>query len=76
MFFYHQYYGIQIFFIQGDFISVRWYSVLFILGFVIGRFLVVGAYKREKGMIQQLICRCYIWFWNFDWIKIRPCYFL
>ena len=38
----------NIFLYQGDFISVRWYSVLFILGFVIGRFLVVGAYKREK----------------------------
>ena len=38
----------NIFLYQGDFISVRWYSVLFISGFVIGRFLVVGAYKREK----------------------------
>tara|TARA_B100000282_G_scaffold104137_1_gene73678 strand:- start:578 stop:1726 length:1149 start_codon:yes stop_codon:yes gene_type:complete len=38
----------NIFLYEGDFISVRWYSVLFILGFVIGRFLVVGAYKREK----------------------------
>ena len=38
----------NIFLYQGSFISVRWYSVLFILGFVIGRFLVVGAYKREK----------------------------
>ena len=55
----------NIFLYEGDFISVRWYSVLSILGFVIGRFLVVGAYKREKkGMIQQLICRCYIWFLN------------
>ena len=33
---------------EGDMFSVRWYSVLFILGFIIGRFLVVGAYKREK----------------------------
>ena len=33
---------------EGDIFSVRWYSVLFILGFIIGRFLVVGAYKREK----------------------------
>ena len=33
---------------EGDLFSIRWYSVLFILGFIIGRFLVVGAYKREK----------------------------
>jgi prolipoprotein diacylglyceryl transferase len=38
----------NIFLYEGDFISVRWYSVLFILGFVIGRFLVVSSYKREK----------------------------
>lgn len=33
---------------EGDLFSIRWYSVLFALGFIIGRFLVVGAYKREK----------------------------
>ena len=38
----------DIYLYEGDIFSVRWYSVLFILGFIIGRFLVVGAYKREK----------------------------
>ena len=38
----------DVYFYEGDLFSIRWYSVLFILGFIIGRFLVVGAYKREK----------------------------
>ena len=38
----------DIYLYEGDMFSVRWYSILFILGFIIGRFLVVGAYKREK----------------------------
>ena len=38
----------DIYLYEGDIFSVRWYSVLFILGFIIGSFLVVGAYKREK----------------------------
>ena len=38
----------DIYLYEGDIFSVRWYSVLFILGFITGRFLVVGAYKREK----------------------------
>ena len=38
----------DIYLYEGDLFSIRWYSVLFALGFIIGRFLVVGAYKREK----------------------------
>ena len=33
---------------EGDFFSLRWYSVLFVLAFLIGRFIVVRSYKVEK----------------------------
>lgn len=34
---------------EGDFFSLRWYSVLFVLAFLIGRFVVIRSYKIEKG---------------------------
>lgn len=39
----------DLFIFESSFFSLRWYSVLFAIGFVIGRFIVVRSYKLENG---------------------------
>ena len=39
----------DIYIFQTDLFSLRWYSLLFALGFIIGRFIVVRSYKLEGG---------------------------
>ena len=38
----------DVYLFESDFFSLRWYSVLFVLAFFIGRFIVVRSYKVEK----------------------------
>ena len=38
----------DVYLFESDFFSLRWYSVLFVLAFLIGRFIVVRSYKVEK----------------------------
>ena len=39
----------DIYLFENDVFSIRWYSLLFLSGFIIGRFIVVRSYKLEKG---------------------------
>jgi prolipoprotein diacylglyceryl transferase len=39
----------DIYLFENDVFSIRWYSLLFISGFIIGRLIVVRSYKLEKG---------------------------
>ena len=39
----------DIYIFQTEFFSLRWYSLLFVLGFIFGRFIVVRSYKVENG---------------------------
>ena len=44
----------EIYLFQNEFISIRWYSLLFVMGFVLGRFIVVRSYKLENGYDQTV----------------------
>ena len=37
------------FLFENDFFSLRWYSSLFVLGFIVGRYIVVRSYRLENG---------------------------
>ena len=39
----------DLFLFENDFFSLRWYSFLFALGFIVGRYIVVRSYKLENG---------------------------
>ena len=39
----------DLFLFENDFFSLRWYSFLFLLGFIVGRYIVVRSYKLENG---------------------------
>jgi prolipoprotein diacylglyceryl transferase len=39
----------EIYIVQNEFLSIRWYSLLFVMGFVLGRFIVVRSYRLENG---------------------------
>ena len=39
----------DIYLFENDVFSIRWYGLLFLSGFIIGRFIVVRSYKLEKG---------------------------
>ena len=39
----------DIYIFQTEIFSLRWYSLLFVLGFIFGRFIVVRSYKIENG---------------------------
>ena len=42
------------FLFENDFFSLRWYSFLFALGFILARFTVVRSYKLENGYDQTV----------------------
>ena len=42
------------FLFENDFFSLRWYSFLFALGFIVARFTVVKSYKLENGYDQTV----------------------
>ena len=39
----------DLFLFENDFFSLWWYSFLFLLGFIVGRYIVVRSYKLENG---------------------------
>ena len=39
----------DIYLVENDTFSINWYSLLFLSGFIIGRFIVIRSYKLEKG---------------------------
>ena len=39
----------DLFLFENDIFSLRWYSAFFLLGFIVGRFIVVRSYRLENG---------------------------
>lgn len=44
----------DLYFFNNEFFAFRWYSLLFVLAFIVGRFIVVRSYKMEQGYDQTV----------------------